>query len=58
MGGVSHLTVDVNQVHRLFRLIAVPCHFALLITKGQLEDRDTSALTEIFHNHLCFYLHN
>lgn len=37
----SYLAVNVDQVHQLFRLVAVPCHFALLIAKGQLEDSET-----------------
>lgn len=41
MWGIPYLAVNMDQVHQLFRLIAVPCHFALFIAQGQLEDRDT-----------------
>lgn len=35
---VPHLTVDVNQVHQLFRLKAIPAHFALLFSEAQLKN--------------------
>lgn len=35
-----YLAVNVNQVHQLLRLVAIPCHFALFIPEGQLEDKE------------------
>ncbi len=31
---LSYLTVDLNQIHRLFWLQAIPCHFSLFICEG------------------------
>lgn len=53
MWGIPYLAVNMDQVHQLFRLIAVPCHFALFVAQGQLEDRDTD---EPEHNYWIFSL--
>lgn len=33
----SHLAVNVNQIHQLLGLVAVPRHFALFVPEGQLR---------------------
>ena len=39
----SYLAEDMDQVHQLLRLIAVPRHFTLFIPEGQLEDTEKRA---------------
>lgn len=34
-----YLAVNVNKVDQLLRFIAVPCHFALFISEGQLKTK-------------------
>lgn len=33
----SHLAINMNKIHQLLRLIAVPRHFALFVPEGQLR---------------------
>lgn len=42
LGRQSYLAVDMNEVHQLFGLITVPCHFTLLISQGQLKDQTST----------------
>lgn len=35
---MPHLTVDMNQVHKLFRLQAISAHFTLLFGEAQLKN--------------------
>lgn len=37
---MPYLAINMNQVHQLLGLIAIPRHFTLFIPEGQLKDTE------------------